>query len=127
MITLPCHTTHTFHTLCVYYFKPFKIAFRKEINVDMARSKFKKLDKITFVRWVDKVLNQSLTKQNIEVQFRVIGIWSFKPKAMDEKTKSTNIYTTMNSNHGEGDHRYTSKDQASQSTRRGIIYSCKTI
>ncbi len=67
MITLPCHTTHTFHTLYVYCFKPFKIAFKKEIDVDMARSKFKKLDKITFVRWVDKVLNQSLTKQNIKV------------------------------------------------------------
>jgi hypothetical protein len=109
MITLPCHTTHTFHTLYVYCFKPFKIAFRKEIDVDMARSKFKKLDKITFVRWVDKVLNQSLTK------------------VMDEKTQPTNIYTTMNSNHGEGDDHYTSKDQVSESTRRGIIDSCKTI
>jgi hypothetical protein len=29
---------------------------------------------------------------------------------MDEKIKSTNIYTTMNSNHGEGDDHYTSKD-----------------
>jgi len=46
---------------------------------------------------------------------------------MDEKTKPTNIYTTMNLNHGEGDDHYTSKDQISESTRRGIIYSCKTI
>ncbi len=46
---------------------------------------------------------------------------------MDEKTKPTNNYTTMNSNHAEGDDHYTSKDQASQSTTIGIIYSCKTI
>jgi hypothetical protein len=31
---------------------------------------------------------------------------------MDEKPKPTSIYTTMNSNHEEGDHHYTSKDQA---------------
>jgi hypothetical protein len=99
----------------------------KEIDVDMARSKFKKLEKINFVRWVDKVLNQSLTKQNIKVRFRVIGIWPFNFKTMNEKTKPINIYTTMNSNHGEGDDHYTSKDQAGQSTRIGIIYSCKTI
>ncbi len=127
MITLPCHTRHTFHTLYVYCFKPFKILFRKEIDVDMARSKFKILEKITFVRWVDKVFNQSLTKQNIKVWFRVIGIWPFSPKVMDENTKPTNVYTTMNSNHDEGDDHYTSKDQVSQSTRRGIIYSCKII
>ncbi len=54
-------------------------------------------------------------------------IWPFNPKALNEKTKPTNIYTTMNSNHGEGDDHYTSKDEASQSTGRGIIYSCKTI
>jgi len=110
MITLPCHTTHTFHTLYVYCFKPFNIAFRKEIDVDMARSKFKKLDKITFARWVHTILNQSLTKQNIKVGFRVIRIWPFNLKAMDEKIKPTNIYTTMNSNHGECDDHCTSKD-----------------
>jgi len=76
----------------------------------MARSKLKKLNKITFVRWLHTILNQSLTKQNIKVRFRVIGIWPFNPKAMDEKTKPTNIYTTMNSNHDEGDDHYTSKD-----------------
>jgi hypothetical protein len=71
MITLPFHTTYTFHTLYIYCFKPFKIAFRKEINVDMARSKLKKPDKITFVRWVHTILNQSVIKQNIKVGFRV--------------------------------------------------------
>ncbi len=92
----------------------------------MARSKLKKVDKINFVRWVHTFLIQSLTKQNIKVRFRVKGIWPFNLKAMDEKTKPTNNYTTI-SNHVEGDDHYTSKEQASQSTRRGIIYSCKTI
>jgi hypothetical protein len=37
----------------------------------MARNKLNKLDKITFVIWVDKALDQSLTKQNIKVGFNV--------------------------------------------------------
>jgi hypothetical protein len=32
----------------------------------MVIHKFSKLDKITFDKWVDKALNQSLTKQNIK-------------------------------------------------------------
>jgi hypothetical protein len=43
----------------------------------MVRSRFSELDKITLVRWVDKTLDQSLTKQNIKVGFRRIGIWPF--------------------------------------------------
>jgi hypothetical protein len=41
----------------------------------MARSKFNELDKITLVGWVNKTLDQSLTKQNIKVGFKRIGIW----------------------------------------------------
>ncbi len=45
-----------------------------------------------------KALDQSLTKKNVKMGFRVTKIWPFNLKAMDEKTKSINIYTTMNSN-----------------------------
>jgi hypothetical protein len=37
----------------------------------MVRNKLNELDKITFVIWVDKALDQSLTKQNIKVGFNV--------------------------------------------------------
>jgi hypothetical protein len=40
----------------------------------MARSKFNELNKITLAIWVDKALDQSLTKQNIKVGFNVIRI-----------------------------------------------------
>jgi hypothetical protein len=51
----------------------------------MAKRKFNELDKIIFVRWVDRSLDQSLIKQTIKVGFRVIKIWPFKLKLMDEK------------------------------------------
>jgi len=63
---MPFHTSHTFQPLNVFYFKPFKITFRKERYLAMAICKFSKLETITFNKWVDKALNQSLTKQNIK-------------------------------------------------------------
>lgn len=56
----------------------------------MAQSKFNELDKIIFVRWVDRSLDQSLIKQTIKVGFRVIIIWPFNPKITDEKIKLAN-------------------------------------
>jgi hypothetical protein len=56
----------------------------------MAKSKFNELDKIIFVRWVDRSLDQSLIKQTIKVGFRVITIWPFNLKIMDEKKKLAN-------------------------------------
>lgn len=38
----------------------------------MTKSRFNEVDKITFVGWVDKALDQSLTKQNIKVGFKGI-------------------------------------------------------
>ncbi len=40
----------------------------------MARSKFNEPDKITLVGWVDKTLDQLLTKHNIKVGFKRIRI-----------------------------------------------------
>ncbi len=72
----------------------------------MVRSQFNEHDKITLIGWVDKALNQSLTKQNIKVQFKRIGIWPFNPKVMQNKTQPLNIYILGNSNgdHGGEDH-----------------------
>ncbi len=73
------------------------------------------MTKITLARWVDKTLDQSLTKKKIKVGFRGIGIWPFNPKAMENKTQPTNIYTTRNSNGDRGgkDH-YSSNNQVGQ-------------
>lgn len=76
----------------------------------MARSKFNELNKITLAIWVDKALDQSPTKQNIEVGFNVIRIWPFNLRAMDENIELTNIYTSMNSNHEEGEDHYTTEE-----------------
>jgi hypothetical protein len=49
----------------------------------MVKSKFNKLHKITLVGWVEKALNQLLTKQNIKARFKGIIIWTFNLKPMD--------------------------------------------
>lgn len=76
----------------------------------MARNKFSELNKITLAIWVDKALDQSSTKQNIEVGFNVIRIWPFNLRAMDENIELTNIYTSVNSNDEEGEDHYTTKE-----------------
>ncbi len=44
--------------------------------------------------------------------FKIIGIWPFNPKVMNAKTRSVNIYITMNSNHeAEGEGHYTLDDK----------------
>jgi hypothetical protein len=52
----------------------------------MVKNNYNELNKFTFARWMDMVLDQSLTKQNIKSCSRVIKIWSFNLKAMDDKT-----------------------------------------
>ncbi len=57
-------------------------------------------------------LHQSLTKKNIKVGFKVIGIWYFNPKAMDNKTQPSEIYITINiNNHGSDKKEYTSNEE----------------
>jgi len=64
----------------------------------MARSKFSEHEKIMLVGWVDKALDQSLTKQNIEVGFRGTRIWPFNPNTMENKAQLASIYIVGNSN-----------------------------
>jgi len=65
MITLPSHTFHAFQPLDVAWFKPFKIAFRKERDILMVRRNYIEPNKITLAGWVDKALDLALTRQNI--------------------------------------------------------------
>jgi hypothetical protein len=48
--------------------------FRKERDASMATNKYQEPNKITLVGWVDRAIDQSLTKDNIRSWFKVIDI-----------------------------------------------------
>jgi hypothetical protein len=77
VITLPSHTSHAFEPLDVDSFKPFKIAFKKEIDITMVKTNYKEPNKIALARWVNKALNLAFTRKNIMSRFKGIGIWPF--------------------------------------------------
>ncbi len=68
-------------------FKPFKTTLRKEKNNAMVINNHCEPNKITLASWVNKVSDTSLTQKAIKSGFKVIGIWPFNPKVMDEKTR----------------------------------------
>jgi hypothetical protein len=74
MITLPSHTFHALQPLDVNYFKQFMSIFKKERDESMFKKNHKKPYKVTLVGWVDRTLNQSLSKQNIKARFQTTGI-----------------------------------------------------
>jgi hypothetical protein len=63
MVTLQAHTSHALQPLDVSCFKPFKITFRKEKDNAMVKNNHYELNKCTLARWVDKSLDQSLSKK----------------------------------------------------------------
>lgn len=73
MVALSLHTSHDLQPLDVSSFKPFKTNFRKEKNLAMEKNNHVKLDKITLVGWVNKDLEDFLTKK-MKSRFRVIRI-----------------------------------------------------
>jgi len=77
----------------------------------MFKSNHVELNKITLARWVNHAIDQSLTKKNMKVGFKATSIWPFNPKAMDNKTRPLEIYTTKNINHGNDQEDYTSDEQ----------------
>jgi hypothetical protein len=96
MSTLPSHTFHALQPLDVAYFKPFKVAFKKERKITMVKMNYTKPDKITLVGWVDKVLNLALTRKNIMSRFKGTWIWPHNPKAMDSKIGLNTLSTLQN-------------------------------
>jgi len=57
------HASHVLQLLDVSCFKPFKIAFKKEKKQTMVRNNYSELNKITLASWVDKTLDQTLSKK----------------------------------------------------------------
>ncbi len=60
----------------------------------MVKNNYNKLDKVTLARWVDKALDQALSKNNIRSRFKVTWIWPLNPMAMDENQPCKNIHST---------------------------------
>jgi hypothetical protein len=92
MVTLPFHTFHVLQPLDVSCFKPFKKTFKKEKDNAMVRNNHHELEKCTFVTWINKALDQFLSKKNIKSG---LGVWPLNVKAMDDKIKPTQVYTTI--------------------------------
>jgi len=66
MITLLTHISHTLKPLNVNCFKPFKATFKKEKDNNMVWSNQNEPNKTTLIRWVDKTLDQLLSRKNEE-------------------------------------------------------------
>jgi hypothetical protein len=49
----------------------------------MARNNYSEPNKVRLARWVDKALDQALSKNNIRSRFKVTWIWPLNPMAMD--------------------------------------------
>ncbi len=62
----------------------------------MVNDNYTEPNKITLLGWVDKVLDQALTKKNIISRFKVIGIWPLNLKAMEEKIGLNKLYIIVN-------------------------------
>jgi hypothetical protein len=77
-------------------FKPFNTTFKKERDYAMVNDNYTEPNKITLLGWVDKVLDQALTKKNIISRFKVIGIWPLNLKAMEEKIGLNKLYIIVN-------------------------------
>jgi hypothetical protein len=77
MIILRSFTFHALQPLDVVLFKPFKIAFKKEIDITMVGTNYIEPDKISLARWVKKALDLTFIRKNIMSRFKGIGIWPF--------------------------------------------------
>ncbi len=72
------------------------MAFRKEKDATMANNNYIEPDKITLANWVEKALNQSMTKKNILSRFRLARIWPLNPTIMHGKTNLNGLYIVDN-------------------------------
>jgi len=61
----------------------------------MGSRNYIELDKITLVGWIDKALEQSLTRKKIILGFKGPRIWPLNPKAMDVKIGLNTLYTLV--------------------------------
>jgi hypothetical protein len=61
----------------------------------MINRNYIELNKIVSARWMDKTLNQTLSRKNIILRFKSTRIWPLDLKAMDDRTRLNNLYTIV--------------------------------
>ncbi len=93
MVTLLVYTFHALQPLDVSWFKPFKIVFKKERNNAMDKNNHYEPDKCTLANWQIRAWTNHCPKK-YQSGFRVTKIWPLNPKAMDHKTKPSEVYTS---------------------------------
>jgi hypothetical protein len=63
------------------------------------------------VGWVDKDLDQAFTRKNIMSGFKSTRIWPLNPRAMEEKTNPSILYTLVNQTREKDDDDYHSNEK----------------
>ncbi len=67
--------------------------------------------------WIDKMLHQSFSKQNIIFEFKATIIWILNPWTMDDNTLPSEVHTSTNNMEDEED--YIFDDEANDSQQWG--------
>ncbi len=60
---------------------------------------------------MNKALDQAFSRKNIISGFKNTGIWLLNPKAMDERTRPSSLYTLMNQTRKDQDDDYQSNQE----------------
>ncbi len=69
---------------------------------------------------MDQALKQSLTKKNIKSRFKTTSVWPINPKAMDNKTRPSEVHTiATNINNAKSEEDYTTKEEAKNNQQWG--------
>jgi hypothetical protein len=66
---------------------------------------------MVLVGWVDKTLDQALSRKNIISKFKSTRIWPLDHKTMDEIIRLSSLYTILNQTREEQDHDYQSNQE----------------
>ena len=86
MVSLSSHSSHELQPLDKACFKPFKVAFRAYRDIWNLQNHGKKCEKEDLAQWASLAFKKALTKKNIGSGFRITGIWSLNPLAMQHRT-----------------------------------------
>jgi hypothetical protein len=84
-----------YNLLMFFIFSLLKQPLGRKRDVAMSMNNYIEPNEITLIGWVDQALDKLITKQNIRFGFRVTRIYPLHPRAMDNKTRPSNIYIAI--------------------------------
>ncbi len=64
----------------------------------MVKNNYNEPNKVTLISWVDTTLDLVLSQKNIKNGFQVTKLQPLNPKAMDGRTKPSELYTIDHNN-----------------------------